>query len=213
MFFSSEFICKCIDYEIAKEKGEHKHKTIIFDTRNVLRLALVVMSFVLLFSLTPRLANATVNPTQQDVDVFVRSIYFAEQRPSGELNVAIIYDFSAQTSLESAKNIDASIKSYNGFKDISLRPFLIDVNSIDPKMLDNYDVFYIADDLTGHYEDLKKILSHGFVISRDKACLDKYLCTLYARSHIFVELDVNQDLARSKKSAVRSSFVDLIPKK
>lgn len=151
---------------------------------------------------------------EKDAAALMLAFYFTEQRPSGEINIAIIQDDTKIKTAMSAKNFFGQAQRTKSFKNIELAPEILDVKRLRKSDLLPFEAVIISKHMQDHYPELRSLLNgfDGIVASQDKQCAITNLCALYIEKTDVIQMAVNRNVVndRQTKYTFRSGFLKMI---
>ena len=177
--------------------------------------AFKIIALYLLLSAIAVFTGAT--PSQaaffhKDADVLIRSLYFAEPNPEGDLEIGIVFCEKTDISRKEAYETLKILKRHPGAKNMRFKPELIKFEELKHKNLNAYDAFYITEEMGHHYASLLRKLNtqSSFVLSKDPACFDNAICVLQMNTQIGVTIKLNKQLAFARDISFRKGFKRLV---
>lgn len=174
----------------------------------IIALSLLISAIAVFAGATP--SQAAFFP--KDADVLIRSLYFAEPNPEGELKIGIVFCNETEPSIQEANKTLVILNHHPGAKNMRFKPELIKFGELEHKDLNAYDAFYITEKMGHHYASLLRKLNtqSSFVLSKDPACFDNAICVLQMNTQIGVTIKLNKQLAYARDISFRKGFKRLV---
>ena len=173
--------------------------------------AIALMTSVVVF---PANANVGTKAGEENAKALMLAFYFTNERPSGEMRVAIVHDRNNEHATQDALAFANGAEQASRVKNISLRPELIRQDVLASVDLSRFDAVLISRGMRAHYPELRNLLNgyDGIVASQDKRCVQSNLCMLYIEKTHVINMAVNQKVVKDRNArySFRSGFVKMI---
>lgn len=168
---------------------------------------ILLSSLIIASQLFPIASHAT---TQKDIDVLANAINFIKDAPTGNVDVAIVFDPSIPDSVTHADEAFAFLSSKVKSGKIMLSGTKVDISKLNAN---NSKVIFITKGMEKHS---KTILAHAkskkvVTVSNDMNCL-KTACLITAKSVPSVDIYLNTKIEETTGITFASAFRMMIKK-
>lgn len=149
---------------------------------------------------------AQAETTSRDIDVLGRTFNFLENRISGSVPTAIVYDSSNAASQTEATAIQGLLGNGLSVGGATLTPVMVDVSSISD--ISGYRVAIVTGGMSGHYASILAAAQSGntLTVSTDISCVQGGSCVMGVQSAPSVEIYVNRSAAESCGVGFQQAF-------
>lgn len=162
----------------------------------------------------PAHAYAGTKSGEENAKALMLAFYFTNERPSGEIRVAIIHDHKNKHATKDALAFANGAERASRIKNMSLRPELVRQDALPGLDLSGFDAVLVSRGMRAHYPELRNLLGgyDGIVASQDKTCVKSNLCMLYIEKTHVINMAVNQKVVKDRNARYRfrSGFVKMV---
>lgn len=154
--------------------------------------------------------NASADISQNDFKLVTKAIGFLKTTPSGDLNVAIVYDPGNAASKSDADALNGILGAGLSEKGVNYKPVMVEASNL--SAISSAGVVYVAAGMGAQQAAIGGAAKSAKVISvsSDKSCVESGNCTMYVASSPKVEIVVNKGAAEAAGVEFQSAFKMMI---
>jgi len=171
-----------------------------------------IVLILIIVCLTMMASGVAMADDEKDIKALTKAIGFIQGGPTGEVDVAVVFD---PTNRDSSAHADAVIdiaRSYKGSNKVKFSAKKISYANIE---FVKSKIIFITRGMEGKYDSIlnKAIRLNAITVSTDENCLNKGGCVLIVKTDPDVDILVNTAVAARTGTEFSSAFSMMITKR